>query len=174
MSKSDFTISKRDIAKIEKMRTEAKSNKNHKLDKKLRALLLIGRDGKARIEAASICECTERSIYVWQEQYREFGLERMPAIPNPGRPKRLDSQSLKRLSDLIIQGPGASGYETGIWTGPLVADLVKREFNVVYSVTQVRRILHELGFSVQYPKKTLTSRSRTPGKMDKRNIALYF
>lgn len=54
---------------------------------------------------------------------------------------------------MIIQGPCASGYETGIWTGPLVANLVKREFNVEYSVTQVRRILHELGFSVQYPKK---------------------
>ena len=153
MPKSDFLLTKKEIAEIEKKREEAKANQAHKLDKKLRALLLIGKDGKTRIEASSICECTERSIYCWQKHYREYGLERIPAIPIPGRPKRLDSQSLEKLSELIIQGPGASGYETGIWTGPLVADLIKREFKIKYSVSQVRRILHELGFSVQYPKK---------------------
>jgi transposase len=153
MAKSDFTLRKKEAEELEKKRAEAKSNKDHDLDKRLRALLLVGKDRRTRIETASICEVSERSIYGWQKQYRDIGIEGLQSKQIPGRPKRLDEHSLEKLSKLVLMGPEASGYETGIWTVPLVTAMIRREFKVEYSVSQVRRILHELGFSVQYPKK---------------------
>jgi transposase len=153
MAKSDFSLSEKEIEKLEKKRAEAKDDKDYDLDKRLRSLLLIGRDKKTRNEVAAICEVSERSIYGWQKDYRNIGIKGIESKVIPGRPRKLDRKSLKRLSKIILLGPEEAGYETGIWTVPLLTALIKRDFNVVYSVSQVRRILHELGFSVQYPKK---------------------
>jgi transposase len=66
--------------------------------------------------------------------------------------KDMSSPLLQKLAEMIIAGPEQAGYETGIWTGPLVADLIKRRFSIDYSASQVRRIVHQLEFSVQFPK----------------------
>ena len=49
----------------------------------------------------------------------------------------------------------AAGYQSGVWTGPMVGDLVERRFGVRYHKHNIPRLLHQLGFSLQRPRKRL-------------------
>jgi putative transposase len=56
------------------------------------------------------------------------------------------------LAAALEQGPAAHGWtEDQRWTLPRIAVLVARRFHVRFSPSQLSRILHEMGFSVQVP-----------------------
>jgi len=55
------------------------------------------------------------------------------------------------LVELLRQGPERLGYETPLWTCPLVADLIEKNFAVDYHPGHVWRILRQLNGSVQQP-----------------------
>ena len=78
--------------------------------------------------------------------------------PRPGRPPRLCPQDKERLGkildDIIRDGPEAHGYH-GTVQSPLVAQILRREFNVALGPAQITRLLREIGFSYQRPKKAL-------------------
>jgi transposase len=44
---------------------------------------------------------------------------------------------------------------SGVWTGPMIGDLIESRFGVRYHNHHVPRLLNELGFSVQRPRKRL-------------------
>jgi len=54
----------------------------------------------------------------------------------------------------------AAGYPSGVWTGPMIGDLIERRFGVRYHKHNVPRLLHELRFSVQRPRKRLARATR--------------
>ncbi|MCX5233216.1 IS630 family transposase [Streptomyces sp. NBC_00233] len=56
------------------------------------------------------------------------------------------------LATALEEGPAAHGWtEDQRWTLPRIAVLVARRFHVRFSPSQLSRILHEMGFSVQVP-----------------------
>ena len=59
------------------------------------------------------------------------------------------------LGGLIEVGPQAAGYTSGVWTGPMIADLIEKHFSVRYHNHHIPRLLNGLGFSVQRPRKRL-------------------
>ncbi len=165
LAKSDFSLSTDEKNKVQEFRKEAQRSKDMELNKRARAILLLGDEKKTRAESAEMCEVCLKTIYNWQDRYKESGIEGIKPLPRGGKEKRLNKEQLDTLTELIIAGPEQSGYETGIWTGPLVVELIKRKFSINYSASQVRRILNQLGFSIQYPKKNW-QRQTTPLKVD--------
>ena len=59
------------------------------------------------------------------------------------------------LTALVEAGPLAAGYQSGVWTGPMIGDLIEQRFVVRYHNHHIPRLLHQLGFSVQRPRKRL-------------------
>jgi transposase len=49
----------------------------------------------------------------------------------------------------------AHGLNTGVWTSPLIAQIIAEEFDVRYHPGHVRHLLKQLNFSVQRPKTRL-------------------
>ena len=66
----------------------------------------------------------------------------------------------RRLGDILDSGPVAYGLDTGIWTSPMISWVIQEEFGVVYHPGHVRKLLHELGFSVQRPRRVLARADR--------------
>jgi transposase len=56
---------------------------------------------------------------------------------------------------VIEAGPLAAGFSSGIWTGPVVGQLIRDRYGINYHNHHVPRLLHQLGFSVQRPRKRL-------------------
>jgi transposase len=69
------------------------------------------------------------------------------------------------LYDIIDSGPVAYGFLGGVWTSPMIARVIEQEFAVSYHPGHVRKLLHQLGFSVQRPRRTLARAN--PEKQDR-------
>lgn len=74
----------------------------------------------------------------------------------PGKSvSRLSPTQRDELGRVLDEGPIAAGLETAMWTGKGVAAVIQQRFGVSYHPQSVARLLHEMGFSVQRPRKRL-------------------
>ena len=54
-------------------------------------------------------------------------------------------------------GPLSYGFLSGVWTAVRVGRVIQDEFRIEYDARHVRRILDELDFSLQRPKRLLAN-----------------
>lgn len=112
-------------------------------------------DGRRVIEIAADFGVTRGSVNRWLQWYDADHVEGLRTkIAEGPAPKLADAQQAE-LSDIIERGPIAAGYRSGVWTGPMIGDLIEQRFGVRYHNHHVPRLLHQLGFSVQRPRKRL-------------------
>lgn len=134
----------------------AKKRKDSESRVRLRALLLI-HEGKTLEQVGQILEVARSTVERWVERYRCKGVTGLLVRgPYQGKKSRLSLDHKRELAEIVRQGPENCGLDTGVWTAPIIADLVKRHFRISYSPSQIRRVLHELGFSLQYPRQELS------------------
>ena len=134
----------------------AKKRKDLDSRVRLRAVLLV-HEGKTLEQVGQILEVARSTVERWIERYRSIGVTGLLVRgPYQGKKPRLSLDQKRELAMMVRQGPENSGLDTGVWTAPIIADLVKRRFGIAYSPSQIRRVLHELGFSLQYPRQELS------------------
>ncbi|MCA9698629.1 MAG: IS630 family transposase [Myxococcales bacterium] len=120
-----------------------------------------GRAVLGYIEGRKVAElCTESgvtrgSVNRWLQWYEAAGVEGLATSIAPGPAPKLTPEQLEELARIIDGGPLAAGYQSGVWTGPMIGDLIEERFGVRYHNHHVPRLLHGLGFSVQRPRKRL-------------------
>lgn len=153
-------LDKGQVLALHNARSRAQKNGDVEYDRRLRAILLVGHEHVLQQEAAKIFEVTASCITGWVMKYTQGGIDALRPGKAPGAKARLTDAQKQRLSKMIESGPEECGLDTGVWTGPIVRDLIAQRFGVSYSVEQTRRILHQLGFSVQYPKQVLSEASQ--------------
>lgn len=111
--------------------------------------------GKRVIDLALQLDVTRGSVNRWLQWFNAEGTEGLKARKAAGREPRLSAAQLSELTTLIEAGPQSAGYMSGVWTGPMIGDLVCRRYGVRYHNHSIPRLLHQLGFSVQRPRKRL-------------------
>lgn len=68
-----------------------------------------------------------------------------------GRPARLAGEHLHLVPDLLSHGAEVWGFRGEVWTCARVAAVIKEEFGVLYSPSQVARLLKALEWTPQQP-----------------------
>lgn len=151
------------IQTVDKHRTEllnmliaARSAKNISLYLRCKAILLIGEPLYTQGDAAKFCGVTDRVVRNWFKSFKSQGTEGLIEKVKPGPNPRLSIPQMEILKQIVKNGPEKYGIESGVWTANMIGSVIKKEFAVKYDVSQVRRILHKLGFSVQYPRVSLS------------------
>jgi len=112
-------------------------------------------EGRRVAEMAAELGVDRSSINRWLQWYEALGVEGLVTGTPPGPAPRLSEDQRARLVELVEEGPTSAGYTSGVWTGPMIADLIAQRFGVRYHNHHIPRLLHELGFSVQRPRKRL-------------------
>lgn len=112
--------------------------------------------GISRLDAAKAFNRNRAFAERWVVKYLKGGPDALKKKPYPGKGKRLSDASREELKRIIEAGAEAAGFENNVWTSPRVKKLIQKRFGVKYDVSHVRRILHALGFSVQYPRQKLS------------------
>ena len=125
--------------------------------RRVRAIQLL-LAGHQPVEVARLVGVDRRSVRRWNRSYREAGDEGLRAKPAPGRPPKLDARARQRLERLLLEGAGAAGFPTDLWTCPRVAQLIRQRFGVTYHVDHVGRLLRSLGWSPQKPQRRAVER----------------
>lgn len=115
----------------------------------------LNMEGKTAPEIAGILKVHRTKVSIWLRKWQQQGIEGVLEGQRPGRPPDINDDQRQKLTDILDSGPVAYGFNTGVWTSPMVARVIEEEFSITYHPSHVSRILHELGFSIQRPKKTL-------------------
>lgn len=112
-------------------------------------------DGESVISISEQLDVTRGSVNRWLQWYNAEGIDGLRTVKPEGRPPRLDSTQQETLIEVVEAGPQAAGFDGGVWTGPMIGELIRNEFGVQYHNHHIPRLLHDLGFSVQRPRKRL-------------------
>jgi len=104
-------------------------------------------------EIALLFGVSMTSVKRWKRAWKAEGVAGLAAKPHPGAPRKLSEQQRQSLVQILLQGPMAFGFRTDLWTCKRVAQVVRKQFGVSYHPDHVRRILHDLGFSPQKPRR---------------------
>lgn len=146
--------SKRAVRTLRQLLSEADTDKDLALWRRVKAMLGYI-DGKRVICMAEELETSRGSINRWLQWYEAVGADGLRTKPKPGAAPKLDKAQREELTAIIECGPQAAGYSTGIWTGPMIGELIRKRYGVSYHNHHVPKLLHRLGFSVQRPRKRL-------------------
>ena len=133
----------------------ARGNKDLDMCLRIQALLHVSR-GHREAGTADAIGVGHRTVQDWIHRFRKRGFPGLRKGPFEGGKSRLTDEQKSELSRIIQGGPQGVGLDTGVWTTAIVAKLVKDLFGVSYHPDHVGRILHGLGYSVQYPGKKLS------------------
>jgi len=146
------------------LKREAERDGVYRVAKRIHAVLL-NHKGKTSGEIADLFRTPRSCISQWLSHYESYGYEGLLEGHRSGRPPKLDQQQKTKLADIVDSGPVAYGFLSGVWTAIMIARVIEQEFGVVYDPRHVRRVLDELDFSVQRPKRLLAKAD--PKKQDR-------
>lgn len=95
---------------------------------------------------------TQGAVSQWLKRVEQAGgIEGLYRRPPKGAKPKLTAEQLDRLPGLLKQGAPAFGFAGDVWTCKRVVVVIERMFGVKYHLSQVARILHKIGWSVQKP-----------------------
>ena len=119
------------------------------LVRRLSVLLAVGQHKVPVAQVAQQWGVSPAIIYQW---LHAFFVERLASLAYRwarGRKPKLTPGQKQRLCQLLDAGPLACGFSCGCWSSVLVAQVIEREFGVVYNRFSVCTLLKNLGYSFQ-------------------------
>lgn len=149
-AKGDFKVTR----KLEKLLDQAVKDRVPKVLLRIQGILLSV-EGKTTGEIAHTLRVHRSTVPLWIQNWNAHGVESLPEGHRSGRPAGLSRRQRAVLADLINRGPVAAGFDTGIWTSPLIAQVIAEEFSQTYHPGHVRKLLKQMSYSVQRPIASL-------------------
>jgi len=112
-------------------------------------------EGHTTSQIAQVLKVHRSSVPLWIEQWNVQQERGLLEGHRSGRPTGLDETQREQLQDILDSGPVAYGLETGVWTSPVISRVIAEEFDLHYHPGHVRKLLKQLGYSVQRPTTRL-------------------
>jgi len=109
--------------------------------------------GASSYEAARMYGDSPRAIEYWVHRLITRGLAGLYDGNHPGRPTRLSPHDQDKLRNDIWRSPRELGYDQNLWDGLLLSHHLAKDYSVSLSVRQCQRLFHQLGFSLQRPRR---------------------
>lgn len=108
-----------------------------------------GEPASAVMRSFGFCRTT---IYRWLRKADTKGHDSLKAVKAAGRPPVLTPKQKEEIASWITgKDPRQYGFDFGLWTRQIIAQLVERRFHISLSVTTIGRVLAELGITPQKP-----------------------
>lgn len=111
----------------------------------------LSRHGWSPTRIAHALGVSVSAVCQWLKHVREHGEDVLHSRKIAGRPPRLSTAQCAELLTLLKQGAEAHGFQGDVWTSPRVSALIDQHFGITLRERQVRRLLHQLGWSRQEP-----------------------
>jgi len=136
------------------LRRQAQKDKEPRLVLRIQGILMSLEEHTTG-EIASHLKVHRSTVPLWIDHWNRHGQKGLWEGHRSGRPSGLGPVEREKLCDILDSGPVAYGLETGIWTSPLVGQVIQEEFGQRYHPGHVRKLLRHLGYSVQRPTTRL-------------------
>ncbi len=144
----------RSVQSLLQLRKEAIKDQEPRVAQRFHAIAL-SIEGHTTSQIAESLKVHRSSVPLWIEQWNRHRERGLLEGHRAGRPGELKPAQREQLQDILDSGPVAYGLETGIWTSPVISRVIADEFDVDYHPGHVRKLLKQLGYSVQRPTTRL-------------------
>lgn len=127
---------------------------DHKTLEHLRvtAVRRVVEDGEAPAAVMESMGLCRTSIYRWLNKFEDGGLEALAEKIAAGPEPKLTDQQRQQVKRWIVgKDPRQYGFEFGLWTRQIVADLIRKRMGVSLGVTAVGKLLAQLEITPQKP-----------------------
>lgn len=140
--------------KLIALKNEAEQDGEYRVAKRIHAILLNHQENTSG-QIAKILSSSRSKVSEWLKNYESYGYEALLEGYRSGRPCELKKFQLAKLAGIIDGGPVAYGYNSGVWTSIMISDVIHDEFFVDYHPGHVRKLLKDMQYSMQKPKRIL-------------------
>lgn len=140
--------------KLIQLKKEAEQDGEYRVAKRIHAVLLNHQE-KTSGQIAKILDSSRSKVSEWLKNYEKHGYESLLEGHRSGRPCALRKNQIDNLAKIIDQGPVAYGFNSAIWTSIMISDVILDEFFVDYHPGHVRKLLKQMEYSIQKPKRVL-------------------
>lgn len=108
--------------------------------------------GESPEVVARIYNFNRHCIYDWLRKYDRGGYAALESVMPAGASRVITEDMDNWLKETVLdKTPLDFGYDTHLWTGPILAELLKKKFNIVVSDDSVGLHLKAMGFTFQTP-----------------------
>ena len=118
-------------------------------------IILMSAAGRSKVSIAQDLGCSPATVDNIRKHYRQHGVAGLTPRKPPGRTSAATPAYRQALREAIATPPQTLGYGFSVWSVVRLNEHLKRRTKVSFSEDQLRRILHQEGFSYQRPKHTM-------------------
>ena len=123
-----------------------------KVYQRIQAVLLIAQ-GYSVDEVARIVGSQRRSVYDWMHRYLDHHrVADLYDAPRIGRPPTAPQITKARILRELARDPLKLGYNTTVWTVPLLASHLSRRYDAQITPRTLRRRMKEVGLRWKRPR----------------------
>ena len=109
--------------------------------------------GKKPKDLEDIYETSFKSICNWVNKLNQGVVEALIDKEKPGRTSKLNELQKTTVKDLVLnRSPEDFGYNSSTWTGLLLIDWIKKNYDVEYKKAQIYNIMKSLNLTFQKGK----------------------
>jgi transposase len=118
-------------------------------------IILMSAVGRSKFSIAHDLGCSPATVDNIRKHYRQHGATGLKPRKPPGRTSAATPAYRQALREAVNTPPPTLGYGFSVWSVARLNEHLKRQTKISFSEDQLRRILHEEGFSYQRPKHTM-------------------
>jgi transposase len=118
-------------------------------------IILQSDTGMTIRQIADFLRCSPETVKRVRRLYRQGGIKALKPVPPPGRTSRATAGFLQTLREAVQTNPQTLGYGFATWSATRLAAHLTKVTGTRFSDDQIRRLLHQEGFSVHRPKHTM-------------------
>lgn len=134
---------------LEELENLLNNNPDYVVGSRLLALIQI-KKGMSSRKLEELYYKSHSRFCKWVKDFNENGVAGLKNKRRSGRKPKLDQSQKDELKGVLRNGrPSDFNFNTALWNGPIVAELVRVRFGVEYKKAQVYNLLKELGFTFQ-------------------------
>lgn len=106
--------------------------------------------GQSRAEVAKILNCTYKTLSTWIDKFLDGGLNELVKPIKHQVTEKLSQQQKQDLKTIILTStPIDYGIDRNLWTGKIIAEILRSEMGVELKGSRIYEILDELNLSHQ-------------------------
>lgn len=123
--------------------------------------------GKKPKELEDIYETSFKSICNWVNKLNKGGVEALIDKEKPGRNSKLSDVQKSEIKELVLnKSPEDYNYNSSTWTGLLLVDWIKNNYEIEYKKAQIYNILKGLNLTFQKGKGIYPEAIKREEKID--------
>jgi transposase len=158
---------------IEYLKEQYKKEKDSKAKLRLLAAILR-KEGKDLREISKSIHKPFTTISDWLKRFETDGLKRIYNLKKSGRPSLLTDEQQKKLKNILEESPEKQKIPFKIWTTQLIQYIIKKTFDVLYTMRSIRIILKKLGFGLKVPRQENARKNKNAVEEFKKKLKVRY